>query len=263
MKQMLYIAALLLTVSATGQITYTSTSTTISGATYSNVDNIGQPAINGNGNVTESFIRDIKDDVFYEYQINSANGWGLTGYSSGSNFSWGGDFIPHGHQYRVSEFTFLPLRNIAIQGATVKVWGDIRFSDAYMTQIITSGLDLLTSDSRDYIETIHITQSQRYPFSGLALHDGFVINGEGSINDYLITHEAGHVFEGRDSRIDYDVNDYNGLWNRFHRDHFISDYGASALVEYIAEAFAFYHLNMPNRVPQPVWDELQRIFNKY
>lgn len=221
--------------------------------TYQVISIEGVPTIMGNGSVTETAYLDSKGDIFYNYETTPAEGWALTGYEDElGNIQWaqslGSEF-----NYRINTFRFLPVRQIAIHGVTLHIYGSPNTSDATIIQSVNEGLAPLNNNTLQYVHNIHITEQTPYFFGGLGLSDGFVLNGTGALTPYVITHESGHVFAANDDRYNHNT------WTSLHANHYVSQYGETAVFEYFAEAFAYYYTG--NAIPDAVRNELELILN--
>lgn len=233
---------------------------TIDNTQYTNVDVPSIPIV-GQGTVTETITDVSKPDdtepsFSYYYAIQPEQHWVAKGYTDGAGF---GQFLrPNATEIpqspdRIQAVAFTQMSQSDISGFNVL------YTDAYTTTGIKSALDealgLMDEGFAHDSEHIYLHSADgfAYGFGGLAVGDGIVVADTYGLTNYLLIHEFAHNFQAANFSVD--------TWSSLQQNHYISDYGTTAVSEYIADAFAYYYTNQP--LPQAVVDQIQLELQRY
>ena len=176
---------------------------------------------------------DPKGNITYNFEVYPDENYKLAAYSIGDSYGYDEGTL----QGDIDEFIFAEFITFEYNGRTFEVEAsNAQHIDYYKAQWDLAKADMAGTDGGDYDNRFVILQSRNYFFGALAQED-YTIYRTSSFERGTILHEIGHVWSLRnDSPIDLDE------WRQLMQDHHVSNYGATALFEYIAEAFAHHFL---------------------
>ena len=195
---------------------------------------------------------DPKGNVDYTWEIYPNENFKLVAYSSGDGYAYDEGNL----QGEISEFIFEEITTFEYNGRTFEIESSLaQHIPHYKSQWDLAKADMTGTDGGDYDNRFVILQSRNYFFGALAA-DGYSIYRSSNFERGTILHEIGHVWSLRNgSPVNWD--EFSVLMQNYH----VSNYGATALTEYFAEAFSHHFLNKAgdpyHTLPQEVIDVLE------
>ena len=203
-----------------------------------------------NGHVIRAEILDSKGHVAaYNYALHPNDGFRLASFSRpGTGFEYG-----EGQEIETTEeldtFIFSEFVTFEYNGRIF----DVELSQIQRREVLEREWDLAvsyaTGDLLDYDNRFVILEPRGYYFGARAHNDYTIYGATWAFEAGVILHEIAHVWSNESPFINW--NDFAQLMG----DNHVSDYGATALSEYIAEAVAHYLLP-DHTVPQAIADLL-------
>ena len=184
------------------------------------------------GSLVEYIVTDSKGNVTgYNYRVTAQAGYRLVAFNREGLLTYEeGDLISS--VGRLSGFVFSEMHTFTYKGRVFDVEKSLNNISEYKRQ-----WDLVLSaasgrgDALDYDTRFVILQNRAYYFGAVAVDD-FTVYNETFFESGVILHEIGHVWSVREgSPVNWDE------WRAIMSENFISNYGATNVYEYFAEAF--------------------------
>ena len=271
MRNLLYIAALLIvgcskptmddafiapTMTQTDEITDntapdtsepTTTTPQTAVATGTRLDFVG-------GYVIRTEDADPKGNVTYTNEVYPDENFKLVAYSVGDGYGYEEGVI----QGEVDEFIFAEFTTFEYNDRTFEVEVPLaQHIPYYKAQWDLAKADMAGTDGGDYDDRFVILQPRNYFFGAVAFED-FTVYRTSAFERGVILHEIGHVWSLRNSSpVNWDE------WSVLMQNNHVSDYGASALTEYFAEAFAHHFLVKAGDPYHSIPDEVREKLESY
>ena len=271
MRNLLYIAAILIvgcskptmddafiappidvtTPTDNGNNTNTATDTSVTATTTAQTE--VRTDYNG-GYIIRTEEADTKGNITYYYEAYPDANHRLVAFTQGGNITYQEGTL----QGELTDFVFAEITTFEYNGRTFEIESTlVQHRAVYEAQWDAAKADMNGTDGGDYDDRFVILESRGYFFGALAQED-YTIYQSSAFERGTILHEIGHVWSLRNgSPVNWDE------WSVLMQNYHVSAYGATALTEYFAEAFAHHFLVKAGDPYHSIPDEVREKLESY